>query len=131
HHKFEQLTDRLRASDQQGLFSTVDHSAFSRWRGHYRFRHRFEHLACDDVLLRSGLDPQLADGSSALACNDVHGARGGYLPLCFDSILSRLSLCRAIYGAVVDVCDTCRLSRKPRSQALAMVTLSQPDVGTD
>ena len=90
-----------------------------------------KHPACHDAVLWSGVDLQLADGSGALARNDVHRARRGHLPGSSDGFLSRLSLCCAVHGAVVDVCDPCGLSSKSRAHALAMASLSKPDVGTD
>ena len=95
------------------------------------FASRFKHSACHDALLWSGVDLQFTDGSGSIARNHVHRAWRRYLPICFDGFLSGFSLRRAIFGAVVDVCDTCRLSIEYRSHAVAMVALSKPNVGTD
>ena len=47
-----------------------------------------KHPARHDALLWSGLEPQLADGSGAVARNDVHRTRRGHLPVCSDGFLS-------------------------------------------
>jgi hypothetical protein len=60
----------------------------SAWGRYCGFRRRCEHLACHDALLRGGLEPQPADGSGAVARNNVHCPRRRNLPVCSDSFLS-------------------------------------------